>query len=338
MKIRCPLAEVINAATADGFQFASATNCVSAQLSPTVVRRKTLAGTTFVADDAISPILDLEGSAYTRYKVHGLGFEFDPQGATSSDGRYIFAFAADPAHPIVASTTAATPTMAGLESLADSVPFSAWEEWKLDVTANMRKFGQEWLYTAPEDATTTTADSDDRLGFFGAIALIGPGASALARGVLVMNIDIEFAEFCPITTTRPSLDARFLRRAEVELIGLLLSKYKLSVRDLLGGLLQLAKKHARCESGDPECHFLEIFAEELNHFTSLQKEKEITSSDLVYTRAQSDLSSSREALIEVLQQYLFPGSGLRGSTPPQGGGGLPDSLERLAVLLEPKRV
>lgn len=252
MLVKCALAEIANGSTVGAFLFAAATECVSAQLSPTLVRRKTFVGTTMVADDMISPVLDLEGSAYTRYRVNSLKFEYDPQSATSSDGRYIFAYAADPAHPIIASVTTNTPTTAGLESLTDVMPFGAWEPWVLDVSASVSKFRQEWLYTSPQDASATAVSADDRLGFFGSCACLSPGAGTGQKGLLYMIIDIEFAEFCPITTTRPALHV-LARRSEVDLVSELLERYDFSLKELFAGLLRLSKDNRIDESCRSVC-------------------------------------------------------------------------------------
>lgn len=132
------------------------------------------------------------------------------------------------------------------------MPFGAWEPWVLDVSASVSKFRQEWLYTSPQDASATAVSADDRLGFFGSCACLSPGAGTGQKGLLYMIIDIEFAEFCPITTTRPALNV-LARRSEIDCVSGLLERYDCSFKELFAGLHRLSKDNRIDESDRTVC-------------------------------------------------------------------------------------
>jgi hypothetical protein len=155
----------------------------------------------------ISPALDLLGSAFTRYRCKKLKFHYRPQSGTDSTQQLVFGFAADPVHPLIASGGgySTVPTITGLESLADSIPFAPWAPWDMDVSRKLDI--QEWLYT-DYDTNDNVSSSTARFSNFGAFGLIAATAStdtAVNYGVLYMSFDMDFKEFCPISVTRPSL-------------------------------------------------------------------------------------------------------------------------------------
>jgi hypothetical protein len=160
-------------------------------------------------DGWYSPIWDLIASAFTRYKVKKLCFHYRPQSTATSTDRFIFAFAPDPAHPLLASsyTTAANaaPTDADLLACADSVPFAPWVEWSLDVT---RSLDQDYLHYVDNmigEGTGITSGIDPaqaRTIGFGVISCVcstGGSGATLPYGVLYMESEIEFSEFCPVS-------------------------------------------------------------------------------------------------------------------------------------------
>lgn len=146
-----------------------------------------------------SPVWDLIGSAFTRYRVNKLVFHYEPQSATTNGERLVFAFARDPDHPLLWT---ATPSSANNLSVSDSVAFMPWRAWSLDVSKEM---DNTLYYTYDFNASTTSAT--DRFSNFGVISCVtsGPTDSNDPCGVLYMETEIEFLEFCPISVTRPSL-------------------------------------------------------------------------------------------------------------------------------------
>jgi len=149
-----------------------------------------------------SPIFDLIASAFVRYRVKKLVFHYEPQSNATTDARLVFAFANDPLHPLLWSST--PPDSSDLLALADSQPFMPWLEWSMDLTDKVSK---DKLFTYSE-ASTTVGEFAERFSDFGVISCVTSLASQAATklcGVLYMEIDIELSEFCPITVTRPSV-------------------------------------------------------------------------------------------------------------------------------------
>lgn len=161
--------------------------------------------TNYTASAFVSPALDLLGSAFTRYRANKLRFHYRPQTGTNSTQQLVFAFAADPCHPLIAPSLPAQPSTAGLESLSDSVPFAPWASWGMDVS---KKLTKEWLYSGNSGDSDNSGSADSRFDCFGSIGCTvatQSGATAVNYGVLYMEFELEFKEFCPISVTRPSL-------------------------------------------------------------------------------------------------------------------------------------
>jgi hypothetical protein len=166
-----------------------------------------LAAATLDPEDSafISPALDLLGSAFTRYKVNKCKFHYRPQSGTNSTQQLVFAFAADPVHPLVGALNSG-PNPVTLESLSDSIPFAPWAPWDLDVTGKLDK--GPWQYTDIGSADESSSTSISRLSCFGSIAIAAGTESTTTNvnyGVLYMSFEMEFKEFCPISVTRPSM-------------------------------------------------------------------------------------------------------------------------------------
>jgi hypothetical protein len=71
-----------------------------------------------------------------------------------------------------------------------------------------RKLSKEWLYTQESTDGGTSGSPDNRFDSFGSIGVAAATVStttAANYGVLYMEFDLEFKEFCPISATRPSL-------------------------------------------------------------------------------------------------------------------------------------
>jgi hypothetical protein len=162
----------------------------------------------YIAAPFVSPALDLLGSAFTRYRVRRNIWRYRPQSGTNSTQQLVFAFAADPCHPLLSGTSAAIPTTSSLESLADSVPFAPWCSWDMDVSSKLTK---EWLFLSAGGVGSgdSTAGSDtSRFDFWGSIGCVcatASAATAVNYGVMYLDFEIEFKEFCPISATRPSV-------------------------------------------------------------------------------------------------------------------------------------
>ncbi len=193
-------------ATPDGLRPSTgvAQQCSYVTLGLTYQRGGTAAGASVVAP-FLSPALDLEASSFTRFRVKKLRFKYCPQSGTNTTQRMVFAYANDPTHPLINTTT---PSQAQLESVSDSVPFAPWKPWEVDMSRNLDK--TSWLYTY--DTAQTGGATNDTLERFQSLGVIGLMASANGTavsgdvfGVLYMIADLEFKEFCPISITRPAL-------------------------------------------------------------------------------------------------------------------------------------
>jgi hypothetical protein len=154
----------------------------------------------------VSQALDLLGSAFTRYKAKKLKFHYRPQSGTNSTQQLVFAFAADPVHPLIGAASTVV-TAQGLESLADSIPFAPWAPWDMDVSSKLDPV--PWLYTdsnsIADGATPSETSRFDSFGSIGCFAATASTTTAANYGVLYMSFDMDFKEFCPISVTRPSL-------------------------------------------------------------------------------------------------------------------------------------
>jgi hypothetical protein len=208
-----PLAQVQRTSTgADGSGLVpanpsgSVTEAMSVQLSLT--SPQWLGDLTTFGADYTSPVFDLIASAFVRYKVTKLVFHYEPQASATTDERLVFAFAADPKHPILVSFLT---TQSGLLSVADSVAFAPWRAWSMDVSYRLN---DQLLYTYEGSGT------NPRLSDFGGMALLTSSVSqpaGLICGVLYAEMIVELDEFCPISVTRPSAFLRLIPKMESQL-------------------------------------------------------------------------------------------------------------------------
>lgn len=150
-----------------------------------------------------SPVFDLIASAFVRYKVNGLKFHYEPQSSATTTERLVFAFAEDPMHPLLWNTT--VPSQAKLLALADSIAFAPWRSWTMDVS---HRLADQTFYTFTDPGLTmsTSASFAERFSDFGVISCITSAFAGAEQpcGVLYMEIDVEFLEFCPISITMPA--------------------------------------------------------------------------------------------------------------------------------------
>jgi hypothetical protein len=160
-------------------------------------------GTSGGLDGYISPIWDLIGSAFVRYRIHKCEFEYEPQSSATAPGRLVFAYAEDPCHPIVNNSIAgATQTSARLLAVSDSVAFMPWRAWRMDITSRLRQENRLYTDLSSTDSTSET----NRFASWGCISCVtDSNGTAAVGGILYMHTVIEFSEFCPISVTRPSL-------------------------------------------------------------------------------------------------------------------------------------
>lgn len=143
-----------------------------------------------------SPVWDLIGSAFTRYRVKKLSFHYEPQSSAVAGERMVFAFAADPEHPILSKNDL---VQRELLALADSVAFMPWKEWSMDVSHRLERDRLFYTFVEP------FGEAVDRFSTFGIISCMTDAQSATSReaGVLYMESEIEFVQFCPISTMAP---------------------------------------------------------------------------------------------------------------------------------------
>lgn len=197
----------------------------------------------------ISPVFDLIGSCFVRWRVNGLKFHYTPQSTTTVQGRAVFAFAEDPLHPLLnrflsdAGTnpklvSAVPPTQTILLALSDSMAFAPWLPWSMDLSSRVR---QNELYTTVQiEFLTETPNfapdfaSDDVAGLAATMRQSALGCFSIVAetteevgyigGVLWMELDFDLIEFCPTTETIPftpsaSTLALRKRKAQEELKG-----------------------------------------------------------------------------------------------------------------------
>lgn len=188
------------ASDAGAIEMLNANPANSLQLNLTSPARLTEAGTKGNAD-YLSPIFDLIGSAFVRYKVDKAVFHYEPQSPTDVTQRMVFAFAQDPVHPVLWNSSGVTQNE--LLSQADSIAFAPWRAWSMNVTNNLQK---TLLYTY-SSTSTTAGEFDERFSDFGVISMLSSDSSTgtdTPCGVLYLEAIIELHEFCPITTVSPS--------------------------------------------------------------------------------------------------------------------------------------
>jgi len=150
----------------------------------------------------INPVWELISSAFVRYRIRKMIFEYMPQAASTTDDQLVFAFANDPLHPIIGinQATPAALTNQELLGMADSVPFMPWREWSLDVTDSYK--GDQPLFVSRTGSLSTVGDEAATWRFSegGVFALTNAATSTTRKtyGVLYLHSEIEFEEFCPI--------------------------------------------------------------------------------------------------------------------------------------------
>jgi hypothetical protein len=165
----------------------------------------------------ISPVWDLIGSAFVRYRVKRLSFHYEPQSAATDTARLVFAFANDPAHPVLNQLAL---DQADLLAMSDSTAFMPWKSWSMDVT---QRIDSKTLYYTHSIQDGAGADAEDRItaniaerfSDFGIIACLTDteaDGSGRAGGILYMETIISFEEFCPITTTPVSGVSTLMRK------------------------------------------------------------------------------------------------------------------------------
>lgn len=194
------LKETTSATTGAALNFPGGVG-ISCELNLTHPLRLGVGGTAAL-DGFITPIFDLIASAFVRYRLKRLAFHYEPQAAATDAEQMVFAFAADPVHPVLWNST--IPTADSMLALADSRAFMPWEPWTMDVTSRVDT--KTIMYTYSDPATTVGTFSE-RFSDFGVISCTGAKLSqgaVASGGVLYMETEIELMEFCPISVTRPA--------------------------------------------------------------------------------------------------------------------------------------
>lgn len=185
---------------------------ISGQLNLTAPAWLASAGTKS-EQDYVSPVFDLIGSAFVRYKVNKCVFHYEPQSSATTDERLVFAFAADPLHPVLWNAT--PPSQTDLLALADSIAFAPWRSWSMDVTEKL--LDKTILYTY-SDSATTVGEFNERFSDFGVISCVSDTVSGTTAfcGVLYMDLDVTLMEFCPIVNVSPAAAKRLLNHDLLE--------------------------------------------------------------------------------------------------------------------------
>lgn len=151
----------------------------------------------------INPAWSLIAAAFTRWKVRKLIFKYQPQSTSTQADQLVFAFAADPAHPVIGLGAPATVlTNSILLNMGDSIPFMPWKEWSLDVSQSLQKenelyIRENFIPTVVESTAAVTRFS--QAGVF-ACTHSTSQATPINYGVLYGCAEFELLEFCPITT------------------------------------------------------------------------------------------------------------------------------------------
>lgn len=149
----------------------------------------------------INPVLPLMSSAFTRYRINKLVFEYMPQVEATRRGRLVFAYADDPVHPLLYSNSTDDHESRCL-AVSDSIAFAAWTNWTLDVSKNVRN---NILYVADPYSAIGT-EQTNRFSHFGIINIYTSPEAGVATtpeefGILYVDIEVELMEFCPIART-----------------------------------------------------------------------------------------------------------------------------------------
>lgn len=183
----------------------------------------------------ITPVYDLIGSCFVRWRIENLVFHYTPQATTTANGRAVVAFADDPVHPVLwqdvrdvsnVLISGQNPSQTNLLALGDSMAFAPWLPWSLDVSDRCK---QNELYTsfrlevADAEATITPASvRGDTAGVLAALRQSGMGtlscrtltteAADFVGGIIWMEASIRLIEFCPVALTIASAPAVSLKQ------------------------------------------------------------------------------------------------------------------------------
>jgi len=153
----------------------------------------------------INPAWSLISSAFTRWRARKLIFKYMPQSTSTQADQLVFAFAADPNHPVVGLGETGIMTNATLLNVGDSIPFMPWKEWSLDVSDTLKKEAELFVKETFEPTTVTGDGQDPALTRFNQAGVFACTHSTsqvtpVVYGVLYGCAEFELLEFCPITT------------------------------------------------------------------------------------------------------------------------------------------
>jgi len=153
----------------------------------------------------ISPIMTLLALLFVRFKVKKLKFHYRPQVSTNVSDQLVFAWTADPYHPLIGlgltSLEADSISSQRLLAMADTMPFSPWLAWSMDVTDSLDGDFEHYCSITGGTPTVTTFDPSLRLAFAGTFACTNTvNTATVPYGVLYAETEIEFREFCPLIT------------------------------------------------------------------------------------------------------------------------------------------
>jgi len=202
-RFKTPFSGVITGTTTaiDGMNFPGPATASYAAINPLGCVVRTAAAVTATPAPFQSPVLQLLGGLFTRYRVNRLKFLYHPAAPTSGTSvvPMFFAYSSDPAHELSQDGTI---LVADPLNLPNSLEFSPWLPWEMDVSKDLPIRD---LYTQGE-AGTSFSNIDIvqlRQSCVGGIFLTGTSngtTTASSIGELYLEIDLTFEDICPQKT------------------------------------------------------------------------------------------------------------------------------------------
>jgi len=202
-RFKTPMCGLITGTTTaiDGMNFPGPITASYSAINPLGCVVRSAAAVTATPAPFQSPVLQLLGGLFTRYRVNRLKFLYHPAAPTSGASvvPMFFAYSSDPAHELSqdGSILVADPL-----NLPNSLEFAPWLPWEMDVTKDLPVRD---LYTQGE-AGTSFSNIDIvqlRQSCVGGIFLTGTSngtTTASSIGELYLEIDLTFEDICPQKT------------------------------------------------------------------------------------------------------------------------------------------
>jgi hypothetical protein len=209
-------------------------------LNPGALFRWSSANLTVSAANWISPVIQQINEVFGKYKIRRLRIHYQPQSSTNTTDAFAFAFSQDPAKDVLYTPTTAAINPSTMLGFMDSVAFSAWNRWTLNLDRAIDK-EKEYLCEAELVISRDATGPDYNLGAaglrqtcFGAIgcSLTATASASLNTGVIYLESEIDFLQMAPSQTSylvaplRPYLPIKRVRDEFVRLVGKLVEEEK----------------------------------------------------------------------------------------------------------------